>query len=163
MDEHGDSAARAAGARALTLLPFLIAVAVAAGAGGWAASSARSTYAALELPFFAPPGWLFGPVWSVLYVLVAVAGWLLWRRAGWGVALWWWSGQLLLNAAWSPLFFGADRYTAALVLIVVLDLAVIALTVMAASVSRPAMWLLLPYLAWILFATALNTGIVVLN
>lgn len=147
----------------LTLLPFLAAVAVVAAVGGWAAGSARSTYDALELPAFAPPGWLFGPMWSVLYVLIAVAGWMLWRKAGWGPATLWWVGQLVLNFAWSPLFFGADRYGWALVLIIALDLAVIGLIVLARRIVPVAAWLLAPYLVWILYATALNAAIVRLN
>lgn len=149
--------------RLLTLLPFVAAVAVVAAVGGLASGSARSTYAALELPWFAPPGWLFGPAWSVLYALIAVAGWLLWRHGGWDAATRLWVVQLLLNLGWSPLFFGADRYGWALVLILALDVAVAALIVLAAKRSSLAAWLLAPYLLWILYATALNAGIVRLN
>lgn len=146
-----------------TLIPFLVAVTVVAGVGGLAASSAQATYRALDLPPFAPPGWLFGPVWSVLYLFIAVAGWLLWRARGWDGVLWLWAGQLVLNLAWTPLFFSADRYVLALVDIVLLDVAVAALIVLAWRTSRVAAWLLVPYLAWTCFATALNAGIVVLN
>jgi benzodiazapine receptor len=146
-----------------TLVPFIAAVTVVAGVGGLAASSAQSTYTALELPPFAPPPWLFGPVWSVLYLFIGVAGWLLWRARGWDHVLWLWAAQLLLNLAWTPLFFGADQYVLALVDIVALDLAVAALVALAWRTSRVAAWLLVPYLAWTCFATALNAGIVVLN
>lgn len=146
-----------------TVLPFLLAVAVVAGVGGLAASSAQSTYRALDLPPFAPPSWLFGPVWSVLYVFIGVAGWLLWRSRGWDGVLWLWVGQLVLNLAWTPLFFGGDQYVLALVDIVLLDIAVAALVVLAWRTSRVAAWLLVPYLAWTCFASALNAGIVVLN
>jgi translocator protein len=146
-----------------TITPFLVAVIAVAGLGGLAAASARSTYDALELPPFAPPGWLFGPVWSVLYLFIGIAGWLLWRARGWDGVLWLWVGQLLLNLAWTPLFFSADRYVLALVDIVALDLAVAALVVLGWRTSRIAAGLLVPYLAWVLFATALNIGIVVLN
>lgn len=146
-----------------TLIPFLVAVTVVAGIGGLAASSAQATYRALELPPFAPPPWLFGPVWSVLYLFIAVAGWLLWRARGWDGVLWLWAAQLVLNLAWTPLFFSADRYVLALVDIVALDLLVAALVVLAWRTSRVAAWLLVPYLAWTCFATALNAGIVVLN
>ena len=146
-----------------TVLPFLLAVAAVAGIGGLAASSAQSTYRALDLPPFAPPSWLFGPVWSVLYVFIGVAGWLLWRSRGWDGVLWLWVGQLVLNLAWTPLFFGGDRYVLALVDIVLLDIAVAALVALAWRTSRVAAWLLVPYLAWTCFATALNAGIVVLN
>jgi benzodiazapine receptor len=146
-----------------TLIPFLVAVVAVAGVGGLAASSAQATYRALELPAFAPPPWLFGPVWSVLYLFIGVAGWLLWRAGGWDGVLWLWAGQLVLNLAWTPLFFGADQYVLALVDIVALDVAVAVLVVVAWRRVRATAWLLVPYLAWTCFATALNAGIVVLD
>lgn len=146
-----------------TLAPFVAAVTVVAGVGGLAASGSQATYRALELPPYAPPSWLFGPVWSVLYLLIGVAGWLLWRDRGWDRTLWLWTAQLVLNLAWTPLFFAADLYTVALVEILVLDAAVATLVVWAWRGTRTAAWLLVPYLAWVLFATALNAGIVVLN
>jgi tryptophan-rich sensory protein len=97
----------------LSLLPFLGAVAAVAVVGGLAAGSAGQTYRALDLPAFAPPSWLFGPVWTVLYVMIAVAAWWVWREVGWGRELTWWSVQLVLNLAWTPLFFAADRYALA--------------------------------------------------
>lgn len=147
----------------LTLVPFLLAVAVVAVVGGLAAGSAGDTYRDLELPFFAPPSWLFGPVWTVLYVMIGVAGWLLWRARGWDGALTLWAVQLVLNLAWTPLFFGASRYTLALVDIVVLAVMILALIALARSRSRAATLLLVPYAAWVCFATALNAGIVILN
>lgn len=147
----------------LTLLPFLLAVGIVAAVGGLAAGSAGDTYRELELPPFAPPSWLFGPVWSVLYVMIGVAGWLLWRARGWDPALTLWAVQLVLNLAWTPLFFAADRYTLALVDIVVLALLVLGLIALAWRRSRTAAWLLVPYAAWVCFATALNAAIVVLN
>ncbi|GAA5109016.1 tryptophan-rich sensory protein [Alloalcanivorax gelatiniphagus] len=146
-----------------TLIPFIVAVTAVAGLGGLAASGSQQTYRALELPPFAPPSWLFGPVWSVLYLCIGVAGWLLWRTGGWDRVLWLWVAQLLLNLAWTPLFFAADQYVLALVDIVALDLAVAALVVLAWPRSRVAAGLLVPYLAWTCFATALTAGIVVLN
>ena len=103
----------------VTLVPFLLAVAVVAGVGGLAAAGSQATYRDLELPPYAPPSWLFGPVWSVLYLLIGVAGWLLWRAGGWDRVLWLWTVQLVLNLLWTPLFFAADLYTVALVEIVV--------------------------------------------
>ena len=147
----------------LTLLPFLVAVAAVALVGGLAAGSASSTYRALELPAFAPPAWLFGPVWSVLYVMIGVAGWLLWRAGGWDRVMWLWVVQLVLNLLWTPLFFAADLYTLALVEIVVLAASIALLVAWSWRRSRVAAWLLVPYLAWVCFATALNAGIVVLN
>lgn len=146
-----------------TVLPFLAAVAVVAALGGLAASSARSTYDALDLPSFAPPGWVFGPVWTVLYLFIGIAGWLLWRARGWDRALTLWGGQLVLNLAWTPLFFAGDRYGLALVDIVVLVLAIALLVVWSWRRSTAAAWLLTPYLLWVGYATALNAAIVRLN
>ncbi|MCW2814346.1 MAG: peripheral-type benzodiazepine receptor [Nocardioides sp.] len=143
----------------LALLGFLAAVAVAAGLGGVAASSAGSTYAALDLPSFAPPSSVFGPVWTVLYVAVAVAGWLTWRAVGWDRSLTAWAVQLVLNAAWTPLFFGADRYGLALVEIVLLLVAVVVTTALFWTRRRVAALLMLPYLGWVGFATSLNAAI----
>ena len=141
-----------------------VAVAAAAGLGGVAASSASATYDALELPAYAPPSWLFGPVWTVLYVAMAVAAWLVWRRVGADRALLAWGVQLVFNAAWTPLFFAADAYALALVEIVVLLAAVVVVTtVLFARRRAVAAWLMVPYVAWVAFATALNAGIVVLN
>lgn len=147
----------------LTLLPFLLAVTTVAVVGGLAAGSAGDTYSDLTLPSFAPPSWLFGPVWSLLYLMIAVAGWLLWRARGRDVALGVWVAQLLLNLAWTPLFFAANRYTLALADIVLLAVVILGLIVLASRRSRAAAWLLVPYAVWVLFATALNTAIVVLN
>lgn len=146
-----------------TLVPFLVAVTAVAGVGGLAAASAQQTYRALELPSFAPPPWLFGPVWSVLYLFIGIAGWLLWRAGGWDRLMWLWTAQLALNLVWTPLFFAADLYVLALVDIVALDVAVAALIWQARRRSGPAAGLLVPYLAWTCFATALNAAIVVLN
>ncbi|MFJ9316465.1 TspO/MBR family protein [Pimelobacter simplex] len=147
----------------LALLPFLAAVAVVAVVGGLAAGSSSATYRALDLPPFAPPSWVFGPVWTVLYVMIAVAGWLAWRAGVGPVGVGAWVGQLVLNLAWTPLFFAADRYGWALVDIVALLAAIVATIVLFARASRTAAWLLAPYLLWVGFATALNTAIVVLN
>lgn len=146
---------------------FLAAVAVVALVGGLAAGSAGQTYRALELPAFAPPSWLFGPVWTVLYVMMAVAAWLVWRQlptgTGWSSALTLWSVQLVLNLAWTPLFFAAGLYTLALVDIVLLLGVLVATALAFRRTSSVAAWLLVPYVAWVGFATALNAGIVVLN
>ncbi|QZY29741.1 TspO/MBR family protein [Nocardioides coralli] len=151
------------GARWAALPGFLLAVAVAAGLGGWAAGSAPETYRELELPGFAPPSWLFGPVWTVLYVAIAVAAWLVWRRDGWTRSLTLWVVQLVLNAAWTPLFFGLGLIGWALVDIVVLLVAVAVTTALFRRTSTAAALLLVPYLAWVGFATLLNAAIWQLN
>jgi translocator protein len=135
----------------------------AAGAGGLATSRAPEFYAALSRPGWAPPAWLFGPVWTLLYVLMAVAAWLVWRERGVSgarIALALFGAQLVLNAAWSWLFFAWRLGTIAAVEIVVL-LALIALTVMAFwRVRAVAGALLLPYLAWVGYATAFALALV---
>lgn len=158
------SSATARGGRGLLmLLPFVLAVAVVSGVGGLAASSSKETYAALDLPPYAPPSWVFGPVWGVLYVMIAIAGWLAWRSGGGRPAITVWAVQLVLNLAWTPLFFAWELRGVALVEIVALLVAVVATIVVFARTSKAAAWLLVPYLAWVGFATALNAGVVVLN
>ena len=102
-------------------------------------------------------------MWTVLYLMIAVSGWLVWRAVGWRRELTLWTVQLLLNLAWTPLFFGADLVGWALAEIAVLWLAVAATIAVFWRVSRPAAWLLVPYLAWVSFATALNAGIWLMN
>lgn len=117
-------------------------------------------YLALDKPWFTPPGWVFGPVWTVLYLLIGWVGARKWIHGG-DRALW--VLQLLLNFAWSPVFFGLQRPRAALVLIVVL-LSSIALFIIRQWRRDPlSARLLLPYLAWVSLATALNLAIVMLN
>ena len=128
----------------------------------------RTWYPTLREPALSPPPWVFGPVWTLLYTLMGVALWLLWRRRGGArslqrTALAWFAFQLTLNAAWSPVFFGAQNLGLALVVIVAM-LAAIALTMWAARPVHPAVpWLLAPYLAWVAFATYLNAGYWALN
>ncbi|AUS79868.1 tryptophan-rich sensory protein [Actinoalloteichus sp. AHMU CJ021] len=148
------------------LLVFVAAVAATAVVGSLASRSAAEDYAALELPSWAPPSWLFGPVWTALYVLIAVSGWLVWRRhgiTGARTALGLYGAQLVLNAAWTPLFFAAGRYGLALVDIVVLFLVVAVLVGLFARLHRTAAVLLVPYLLWVGFAALLNAAVWSLN
>lgn len=116
-------------------------------------------YAALNKPPWNPPNWIFGPVWTTLYVMMGVSAWRVWRSAPLSqtrVALGLFLFQLLLNAAWTPLFFQFHQMAAALGLILVLVVA-IALTICAfARHDRVAAWLLAPYIAWVSFASFLN-------
>lgn len=138
------------------LVLWLAAVLVAAGLGALGSSSAPTFYAQLNLPAWAPPAGLFGPVWSVLYAMMAVAAWLVWRTPGrHDGALWVFGVQLGVNVLWSWLFFRWQTGAGALVDIVALDLLVLATVIAFWRVKRAAAVLLLPYLAWILFATAL--------
>jgi len=148
---------------ALALAGFALAVLAAAVVGSLAATSSRETYERLDLPPFAPPGWVFGPVWTVLYALIAVAGWLVWREVGIDRSIAAYAVQLALNALWTPIFFAGDRYGVALVEIVLLLAALVVTLAMFARRSHTAALLLVPYVAWVGFATALNAGIVLAN
>lgn len=123
-------------------------------------------YAALAKPAWNPPNWIFAPVWTLLYTLMAVAAWLVWRGGEGPVrrrALALYGAQLILNAAWTPLFFGLHRPDLAAIEILVLWVAIVATIVAFARISRVAAWLLAPYLLWVSFATALTFTIWRLN
>ena len=113
-------------------------------------------YAGLAKPPFNPPNWIFAPVWTLLYIMVAVAGWRTWQRGPRSAAMALWFVQLALNFVWSPVFFGAHRTGGALAVIVALLAAVIAFIVMAWPRDRIAALLFTPYAAWVAFATLLN-------
>ncbi len=113
-------------------------------------------YAALSKPTWNPPAWIFGPVWTLLYLMMAIAAWLIWKREGWRRPLWLYVVQLLLNAAWTPIFFGAHQLGWALLEIMVLWIAVLLTLLNFRCVSRTAAWLFVPYLAWVTFAAFLN-------
>lgn len=123
-------------------------------------------YRGLNKPWFNPPNWIFGPVWTILYCAMGVAAWLVWRK-GDGRALVWPLGlfavQLVFNALWTPLFFGMHRPGLALVDILALWLAIVATIVAFGSVSKGAAVLLVPYLLWVSFASVLNASIWWLN
>ena len=123
-------------------------------------------YAELIKPSWAPPGWLFGPVWTALYLMMAVAAWLVWREGGWRAQrapLTLYLVQLALNALWTPLFFGLRNPGLALAEIVLLGAAIVLTSRAFRPVSRLASWLLVPYLVWVVFAAALNFAIWRLN
>ena len=125
-------------------------------------------YASLAKPAWTPPSWVFGPAWTVLYFMIAVAGWRLWRRREARPlesrrALAMFAMQLALNFLWTPVFFGMQRPGLALVVIILLWAAIAATIVAAWKACRTAAALLIPYLAWVTFATALNMAIWRLN
>ncbi len=156
----------APGRAALGLAVFALAVVVVAAVGGLAATSPAAQYQALEQPSWAPPAAVFGPVWTLLYAMIAVAGWLVWRRrgiAGARPALAVYAVQLALNALWTPLFFGLGAIGTAFAEICLLWIALVTTVVLFARHSRPAAALLVPYLLWVTFAAALNGAIWQLN
>jgi tryptophan-rich sensory protein len=147
----------------LALAVFLALSFSAAGLGGLAMRGGPGTwYASLAKPSWTPPGWVFGPVWTLLYASMAVAAWLVWRGNGWSGArlpLALFGVQLALNAAWTPVFFGLHRPGLAFAEICALLAAIVA-TVAAFFVRKPAAGaLMLPYLAWVGFAASLNFAI----
>ncbi|MGE3245342.1 MAG: TspO/MBR family protein [Beijerinckiaceae bacterium] len=144
-------------------LGVFIAVPLAAGMVIGYATAPGAWYAALVKPGFNPPNWVFAPVWSTLYVLIGVAGWLVWRRAAASPAMAFWGLQMLLNWAWSPVFFTLHAPGAALVIILLLLISILAFLFFARRVDRLAAWLFLPYAVWVAFATALNFEIWRLN
>lgn len=129
-------------------------------------ANSRVWYDKLHKPSWNPPSWVFGPVWTTLYLLMGVASFLVWKKCPAGVfalPMLIYGAQLLLNWAWSPVFFGAQNPTAALRVIVMLWILVAATIVAFWSVSPLAGALLLPYILWVTLATALNFSIVRLN
>lgn len=136
---------------------WLLACFAAAAMGGWFPPG--EWYASLQKPAWNPPGWIFGPVWTALYTMMAVAAWLVWRQGGWEKQrrpLLIFLAQLTLNALWTPLFFGLHWPGVAFAEIMLLWLAIAATIAAFRPVSRPAMLLLVPYLAWVSFAAVLN-------
>jgi benzodiazapine receptor len=148
----------------LWLALFGGATAVAAALGGRASTTGRGRwYKSLKKPPGQPPPEVFGPVWTTLYGLMSVSALRVFRTPpsparSRALRIWW--GQLALNGAWSPLFFGAHRARLALVDLVALTAAVGDYTRTAAKVDRPAAWLMAPYLGWLGYAGWLNLGII---
>lgn len=144
------------------LLLFAALSAVTLAVGGWLTSLGFGTwYDELAKPWFQPPGWVFGPVWTTLFVLLALATWQVARRGPPArTALRLYAVQLVLNVAWSGLFFTAHRPDLALADIVLLDGVVLAMVVSYGRIQRSAGWLLVPYAVWLGLATAINVWIV---
>jgi len=143
-----------------------VALATGVGALGGLVTDNRGWFESLEKPPLTPPGAAFGPVWTTLYVMMGVAAFLVWRErddVGRDAAVLAWTAQLGLNLAWTLLFFGAQQPGWALVDAIVLLLAILLTVVLFAPISRVAALLLVPYAAWVAFATYLNAGIVWLN
>ncbi len=120
-------------------------------------------YQALEKPSFNPPAWLFGPAWTTLYLLIAIAGWRAWLvdRSGPLMKIWWL--QLALNFLWSPVFFTLHQIGVALAVVAAMLAAILAFIVVAWRRDRPCAYLFMPYAAWVAFATLLNASIWQLN
>lgn len=151
------------------LLVLCIAIPLLAGFAGslFTMESVTSWYTQLNKPWFTPPDWVFGPVWTALYILMGISLFLVVKEGikkplvRQGVLIF--AGQLVLNVAWSLLFFGLQSPMLGLIGIILLYGAIIATIISFYKVSKPAAWLLIPYIAWVSIATALNVMILVLN
>lgn len=120
-------------------------------------------YASIAKPPFNPPNWIFGPVWSVLYVMIAIAGWRLWEnhRMTAAMAIWWIA--LSFNFMWSPAFFGLQNPALALAVVLMLLALIYVFIAKTWNLDRVAAWLFVPYAAWVSFATLLNASVWWLN
>lgn len=153
--------------RLRNVFKLIIAIVVAETAGVvgafFTSASVSTWYAGLAKPALAPPNWLFGPVWTALFVLMGIAAAFIWMR-GWGrrevkIALGIFIIQLALNTLWSFIFFGLRNPGAAFAEIIILWFAILATIIAFAKISRPAAWLLVPYILWVSFAVYLNYSI----
>jgi benzodiazapine receptor len=134
--------------------------------GALGSFQAPDIYAQFQQPDWAPPAWLFGPVWTTLYTLMAVAAWLVWRDGGWqkqAAALNWFLAQLALNALWSWLFFAWLQGLGSFIEIMLLWLVILITLRHFWPVNRLAAWLLVPYVLWVSFAAVLNLTLWQLN
>lgn len=151
----------------LALLVFLLLCLVVLGVGGAiTATSVDTWYPALNKPWFNPPAWVFAPVWTLLYLMMAVAGWRVWRTPVSPArrnALLLYAVQLTLNVSWSLLFFGFQQIGMALVEIVTLLAAIAANTLVFWRLDRPAGALFVPYVVWVGYAALLNFSLWILN
>jgi len=159
--------AKGNGRQVLGFVAWLLITFAAAALGSLAtATNVGEWYHQIARPAWTPPDWIFGPVWTTLYAMMAIAAWLVWRPQGFAAArlpLALYLVQLALNSAWSVLFFGLRRPDWAAIEIVVLWLAILATLIAFWRRSTVAGWLLVPYLAWVTFAAALNFEFARLN
>ena len=148
------------------VISLAVSVGICLGAAGIGSVLTRPSittwYATLRKPSWTPPNWVFGPVWTVLYLSMAVAVWLVWRQAGFSHAkfpLALFAVQLALNVAWSGIFFGLRLPGVAFLGVALLWLFILSTTIAFWPVSRTASWLMVPYLTWVTYASALNAAI----
>jgi len=152
----------------IKLIVSLILPQLAGGLGAFLMGDSVSTwYATLEKPFFNPPSWVFGPVWLTLYLLMGISAYLIWKKVGENndakkaMNIYW--IHLAFNASWTPIFFGLHNIGLAFLNIVVLWALILILIIKFWKISRTASYLLIPYIAWVTIATALNAFIWYLN
>lgn len=148
--------------RWITLAVFLLVV---VGGGLWigATNLPGAWYQGLEKPPLTPPNWLFAPAWTLLYVLIAIAGWRSWGKAGPGALFLLWAVQMVLNFAWSPVVFTAHSLGLGLAIILAVLVAIVSFIKLAARADRGAALCFVPYACWVAFASYLNAGLYFLN
>ena len=145
----------------ISFIPFLGLVFAVAASG--AVFMPGAWYQSLKRPSWKPPNWLFAPAWSVLYVMIAIAGWRVWSAAGLSAALVIWALNLIFNAAWSWLMFGRRQIQMALFDAFAMLATILVFMVLAWPIDPISTWLFAPYLAWVSFATLLNATLLRLN
>jgi tryptophan-rich sensory protein len=153
------------------LLKFIIAELVCFGAAAlgvvFTVSAIPTWYSTLNKPFFSPPNWLFGPAWTILYFLMGAALYRVWtkgfksKKVRDGIKLF--AVQLILNAIWSPVFFGAKELMLSLIIIIFMWIFILKTIIAFAKIDKISSYLLYPYLAWVSFATVLNFSVWFLN
>lgn len=148
--------------KALSLMLFVLGVVLIGMFIGYATLPGE-WYANLNKPWFTPPNWVFAPVWTALYIIIAIAGWRSWVRDGSSTMMTLWFVQMGLNFLWSPVFFGAQQPRLALVVVFAALVAVLAFIAVAWNRDRVVAMLFLPYAAWMALATALTAGVVTMN
>ena len=145
-----------------TLAIFVLVVFVIGGVIG-TMTAPGAWYADLVKPPFNPPNWLFAPVWSALYIMIGIAGWLIWSKQPNGLAFKVWGAQQLLNWLWSPVFFTWRQLWPAAFIIMLIFALIVTFIVLARNQDRRAAWLFVPYAMWVGFASLLNISIAYLN
>ncbi|CAN5252806.1 tryptophan-rich sensory protein [soil metagenome] len=149
------------------ILSLLLTLSIGGIAGFFTVPQIKGWYVYLHKPFFNPPNWIFGPVWTALYVMIAVAAYLIWTHRGKNVdysnAVRIYFLQLLFNFLWSIMFFGLHQILGAMVIITLLFITIVFNVKAFSRISKPAAWLLLPYLLWVSFAWVLNLSVYILN
>ncbi|NTS43951.1 tryptophan-rich sensory protein [Flavisolibacter sp. BT320] len=149
------------------LISIGVPVAVGAIAGFFTSTGSNSWYQTIEKPSWQPPGWLFGPVWTTLYILMGIALYLVWKSSAppkiKRIAITLWIIQLVFNFLWSFIFFTQHQIDWALAEILVLWFFILLTIIYFAKISKPAAWLLVPYISWVSFASMLTYTIYKLN
>lgn len=151
----------------LGLAGFILASEFVGVSGSFVTISAIPTwYAGITKPFFAPPNWVFGPVWTTLYALIGISFWIIWQSKPSKLkkrAVYWFILQMALNAVWTPIFFGLKNPEFALFVITALWISIFQTIRFFSRITKSAGYLLIPYILWVSFATLLNAAIAWLN